>query len=54
VDISLPVYVIWHIWKEQGQPIFQQVLMPPMVVVGLIKGDLELLLIDKGSPLIVV
>jgi hypothetical protein len=42
-DISLSVYIIWHIWKERGRRLFQKVSMPPLAVVGLIRADMDLL-----------
>jgi hypothetical protein len=42
-DISLSVYIIWHIWKERGRRVFQKVSMPPVAVAGLIRADMDLL-----------
>jgi hypothetical protein len=49
-DISLSVYIIWHVWKERGRRIFQQTSLSPLGVAGLIKADLELLTLARGSP----
>jgi hypothetical protein len=49
-DISLSVYIIWHVWKERGRHVFQQVSLSPLGVAGLIKADLELLMLARGSP----
>jgi hypothetical protein len=48
-DISLSVYIIWHIWKERGRQIFQAESMTPNVLAGLIRDDIELLNLAKGS-----
>jgi hypothetical protein len=49
-DISLSVYVIWHIWKERGRRIFQNASMPAIALVTLIKSDLALLKLARGVP----
>jgi hypothetical protein len=46
-DISMSVYVIWHIWKERERRIFQNTSMPAVAIVALIKTDLELLNLAK-------
>ena len=40
-DISVSVYVFWHIWKERGRRIFQQEEMLPAAIAGLVRADLE-------------
>jgi hypothetical protein len=47
-DISLSVYIIWHIWKERGRRIFQDESLPPNVLAGLIRDGIELLNLAKG------
>jgi hypothetical protein len=50
-DISLSVYMIWHIWKERGRRIFQTASMPGgIALVTLIKSDLALLNLARGVP----
>ena len=41
-DISLSLYVFWHIWKERGRRIFEHEALQATVVANLIKADLEL------------
>ena len=47
-EVSLAVYIFWHVWKERGRRIFQQEILPAEAVVSLIKSDVELLFIAKG------
>jgi hypothetical protein len=47
-DISISVYIIWHIWKERGRRIFQEEAMSPNALAGLIRDDIELLELAKG------
>ena len=48
-DVALSAYIIWHIWKERGRQIFQNVNASSNAVVGLIKADLDLLLLAKSA-----
>jgi hypothetical protein len=50
-EISLSLYIVWHIWKERCSRIFDQKDASPQVVAGLIKADIEELLIAKGREL---
>jgi hypothetical protein len=47
-DNTLSSYVVWHIWKERGRRIFQHESLTPSVVAGLIRVDLENLVLAKG------
>ena len=47
-DVAVAIYFFWHIWKERGRRIFQKELMPESVVAGLVRSDIELLLLAKG------
>jgi hypothetical protein len=47
-EISLSLYIVWHIWKERCRRIFDHKAASPQVVAGLIKADIEALLIAKG------
>ena len=49
-EVTLSIYIIWHIWKERGRRIFQDEMMPALAVAGLIKADLELFWLAKGGP----
>ena len=49
-EIAMAIYVIWHIWKERGRRIFEDDKKPAVIVVGLVKADLELLRLAKGMP----
>jgi hypothetical protein len=50
-EISLSLYVVWHIWKERCRRIFDQEAASPQVVAGLIRSDIEELLLAKGREL---
>jgi hypothetical protein len=47
-EISVAVYIIWHIWKEKGRRIFENESLSAFSLAGLIRADIELLTLGKG------
>ena len=48
-DTAMAAYVIWHLWKERGRRIFQDDSASTSTVAGLIRADLDLLLLANGG-----
>uniref|UniRef100_A0ACD5TD80 Uncharacterized protein n=1 Tax=Avena sativa TaxID=4498 RepID=A0ACD5TD80_AVESA len=47
-DITVSVYMIWHIWKERGRRIFQDKAVTAITLSGLIRDDIQQLLLGLG------
>ena len=47
---TLGIYTIWHIWKERGRRIFQDVNATASLVARLVRDDLDLLRLAREGP----
>jgi hypothetical protein len=47
-NISLSIYIMWHIWKESGRRIFQNESMNAPALARLIRADIEMVALAKG------
>jgi hypothetical protein len=47
-DISLSIYIMWHIWKERGRRIFQNEYMTAPALASVIRAEFELVVLAKG------
>jgi hypothetical protein len=47
-DISLSIYIMWHIWKERGRRIFQNESMSAPALARLIRADSEMVTLANG------
>lgn len=41
-DVSVSAYIVWHVWKERGRRIFQNLVMTASSVSVLVKNDIQL------------
>ena len=48
-DTTTAIYIFWHVWKERCRRIFQAQTLPVTSVVALIRNEVELLFVAKGT-----
>ena len=47
MDITVAVYMFWHVWKERGRRIFQNEEMTAAGVATLVRAEVDLLFLAK-------
>jgi hypothetical protein len=47
-NIALSMYIMWHLWKEQGRRIFQNEFLTAPALASLIRANFDLVALAKG------